>query len=112
MLSTPLLLRLLTPKASVGNNAQHFTNVSILNPIPNLDRDRKVPRPHSLHQEQVLLPRRFNENLRLRSIHRESLLTEDILPMLQSKHHVLEMVRVRGRNVDDVHVLVFDKLFV
>jgi hypothetical protein len=111
MLRAPSLLDII-PEAVVGNHPEDFANGTLLDEVTDLHTEREVPGPHGLHQEKVLVLRRLAQDPRLRRIDGESLLTEHILAGFQRKHHILEMVRVRRRDVHHVHVRIGHELFV
>jgi transposase len=80
--------------------------------IADVDGQREVSRPHSLHQEQVLLLCLFHKLLCLSSVDGESLLAENVLASLESEHSILVVVRVGSSNVDDIDILVGNQLFI
>ena len=82
------------------------------NQLTDLDAERKVARPHSLHQEEVLLLGLGDELLGLGRSDGKRLFAQDILASLECEHGVLEVVAVGGGNVDDVDIGVRDELSV
>lgn len=84
----------------------------VLDHFPDLDAQREEPRPDRFHQEQLLFPGRLHQFLRLRRIDREGLLAQHVLARQEAQHGVLVMVGMRGGDVDDVDVWVFDEVFV
>lgn len=111
MLSPPSLFNRI-PKAVIRQHSQHFTNRALLNQLPHLHTEREVPRPHSLHQKQILALCRFAQDLRLCRIDGKCLLTQYMLPGFKRQHHILEMMRVRRRDVHHVHIGVGHELLV
>lgn len=91
-------------KAVICAHSQNLANGASLDQVPDLNTQREIPCPHSLHEEQVLLPRRLNKDPCLLSIHCKCLLTENMLPCFQDKHDILKVVRVWGCNIDDINV--------
>lgn len=80
------------------------------NQLSNFDTEGKVPRPHGLHEKQVLLLCHGNELLGLRGGDGECLFAEHILTGLKCEHGVLKVVAVRSGDVNDVNVGVVDEL--
>ena len=76
---------------------------------PYSNGEREVSCPDRVHQEEIRPLCRFVEYLRLFRIHRESLLTQDWFARFKAEHTVLKMMRVRGRDVDDINGGVFDE---
>ncbi len=107
----PRILHVL-PEAQIRNDPMHSAQFAILNHFPNLDAQREKPSPHRFHQKQLLLPGRLDQFLRLRRIDRERLLAQYMFARLKTQHGILVVVGVRGGDVDDVDVWVFDELFV
>lgn len=77
-----------------------------------VDGQREVSGPDSLHQEQVLLLCLFCQLLCLSSIDCESLLTQNILASLETEHSILVVMRVGSSDIDDVDILVSNQLLV
>lgn len=110
MLIPPLFLRTISRTSTrIRHNPYNLANLPILNRLPNLHRNGEKPRPNSLHQENTLALRSLHQNLRLLRVDRERLLAEDMFPRFEREHRVLEMVRVRRRDVDYVDVGVSDE---
>lgn len=99
-------------EAQVGNDTVHGAQFSVFDVFPDLFAKREVSSPYSLHQKQLLRFRRLNQFLRLRGIHGERFLAQDVLSGFQTEHGILVVVRVRCSHVDDVDVLVGHQLFV
>ena len=100
MLTTPQ--RHILPRTQIRHHPQHMPNRAAPNQAPNIRTKRKKPRPHGLHQKQPLFPGRLNENPRLRCIDRKRLFAQNVLPGVEAEHCILEVVRVRRGDVDDV----------
>lgn len=107
----PCVLHILS-KAQVCNDSVHSPQLAILNHFSNLDAQWEEPRPNRLHQKQLLLLGRLDQFLRLRRIDRERLLAEYVFAREEAQHGVLVVVGVRGGDVDDVDVWVFDEVLV
>lgn len=90
--------------------AVHSANGTGRNQLADLDAEGKVAGPDGLHQEQVLLLGLGDELLGLCGGNGQSLFAEDVLASLESEHGILEVVAVRGGDVDDVDVGVGDEL--
>lgn len=85
-------------------------NLARLDQLADLDAEGEVARPHSLHQEQVLLLGLGDELLGLRGSDGEGFLAQHVLASLEGEHGVLEVVAVGSSNVDNVDVGVRDEL--
>lgn len=92
------------------NGPVHGADGTGIDELPNHDAQREVACPDSLHEEQVLRSRLLDELLGLGEGDRECLLAQNVLAGLEGQHGILEMVAVRGRNVDDVDVGVGHEL--
>ena len=103
MLRPPCLLDII-PEARIRHNTEHLADGAVADQVAHLHTEREVAGPHSLHEEEVLLAGDIAQDLGLRGIDGEGLLAEDVLPGLEGQHHVLEVVRVRGCDGDDVDV--------
>lgn len=88
------------------------TNRSRGDEFPDLDAQWEESRPHSLHEEEILLLRSLHELLGLAGRHCERLLAKHVLAGLEREHDILEVVAVRGGNVDDLDIRVVDELCV
>lgn len=97
---------------SLTNDSVNGADSARLDELADLDAQREISRPDGLHQEDVLGPGGLDEFLGLRRGNSEGLLAQDVLAGLQGQHDILEMVAVRGGDVDDVHVRVVDELMV
>ena len=71
---------------------------------------RQEPRPHRLHDEHASLAGRREDLLRLGDVAGEGLLDEDVLAGRDREQRVLEVLRVRGRDVHRVDPVVVDEL--
>lgn len=111
MLCTPGLLNII-PEAIIRRNTENLPNSPVLDQVSDLDTQREVSRPDSLHKKQVLLLGCLAQDLRLLRVHRKRLLAEHILARLKRKHHVLVVVRVRRRNVQHVDIGICHQLLV
>lgn len=111
MLSAPSLLDIIG-EARISDDAEDFTNLTLLDELAHLDTQREVASPHSLHEEEILLASSLEQNGGLGSIDGQGLLTQDVLAGFQGQHGILEVVGVWGRDVDDVDVGVGDELIV
>lgn len=78
--------------------------------LANLDAEGEVAGPDSLHEEEILGLGGGHELLGLGGIDGQGLFAEDVFAGLEGKHGVLEVVAVRGGDVDDVDVGVGDEL--
>lgn len=96
----------------ICSNTQHLPNLSLLNERAHLHAQREIPRPHSLHQKEVLLLGQINQDFGLRRIHGKRFLAQHILPTLQRETRVLVVMRMRRGDVDDVDVGVSHELIV
>ena len=94
----------ITTETRIRHGPQHLPNLPLLNHLTDLDTQREIARPDGLHQEQALLPSRLAQDLGLRRVHRERLLTQHVFASRQGQHHILIVVRVRRGHVDDVDV--------
>lgn len=108
MLRPPLLFNGFA-KAIVCRDAQDLADLAGLDQLPDAHADGQVPGPQSFHQEEVVLLCGLDENARLRGVDCKRLLAEDMLLRVQRKHDILEVVRVRSGDVDDVDVRVGDE---
>lgn len=107
----PRVLDILT-KAQIRNDPMHSPQLPVLDHLPDLNAQREEPRPNRFHQKQLLLLSRLDQFLRLRRIDRKRLLTKHVFACEEAEHGVLEVVGVRGGDVDDVDVWVFDEVLV
>lgn len=105
VLSTKLVLGR-AAKAVVGIDPQHLADLAALDQVPDLNAKREVPCPDSLHEKQVLLSGCLSQNPCLLRIHSECLFAEHMLSCFQDEHDILEVVRVRGCDVDGVDIWV------
>nr|POE89848.1 hypothetical protein CFP56_20317 [Quercus suber] len=96
----------------VGGGARHGAEAAGRDDVPDVDGQGEVARPDGLHEEEVLLPRQLDQDLELSGVGREGLLAQHVLARFEAEPHVLVVVRVRGRDVDDVDVGVLDELFI
>lgn len=87
-----------------------LANGARLHQLADLDAPGVEPRPHGLHEEQLLLPRLLDQQPRLLGRDGERLLAQHVLARLERQHGVLEVVAVRRRDVDDVDVGVRHEL--
>lgn len=111
MLRAPFLLNIVR-ETIIRRNTENLPNSPGLDQVPDLDTQREVSSPDSLHKKQILLLGRLAQDLSLRRIHRKRLLTEHVLPRLKRKHHILEVVRVRRRDVQHVDIGICHQLFI
>ena len=73
-------------------------------------RHREKARPDGLEQKETPRRRLFHEPARLPCVDRQRLLAQDVLARAQTEHRMLEVVRVRRGDVDDVDVAVRGKV--
>jgi hypothetical protein len=71
-----------------------------------LSHERDEPHPHALHAEELRPARNLDHPARVGGVHREGLLAQDRLAVLEREDRVLGVRRVLGRDVDDVHVRI------
>ena len=95
-------------ETQIRKDSLHLSNLPLLHHCPHLFRQREIPCPNCLHQEQILLLCELNQDLRLRRICCERLLAQHMLSCLEAQPCVLVVVRVWRCNVDDVNVGVCD----
>lgn len=95
---------------TLTDSSIYCTDSSRGDELPNHDAQREVPRPDSLHEEQLLGPCLFNELLGLGDGDCERLLAQDIFTSFKGQHRILEMVAVRSSDVNDVHIRISDEL--
>lgn len=96
-------------ESELTNCSEDGANLARGNELSNLDAQREISCPHSLHQKQLLRLGRLNQLSGLGSGHGEGLLTQDVLAGLQRQHGVLEVVAVGSCYVNDVDVGVDDE---
>ena len=94
------------------NGAVHSANGARLDQIPDLDAQREVAGPDGLHEEDILLLGLLNQLAGLRGRHGKRLLAENVLAGIKGEHGILEVVTVRGGDVDDVDVWIGHQLMV
>lgn len=111
MIVAPVLLRV-RAHAVIRRHAEHLANLTAADQVANLDRDGEVACPDGFHEEQLLLAGHVAQHLELLGVDGEGLLAQHVLAGLERKHRVLEVVRVRRRDVDDVHVGVGHQLLI
>lgn len=99
-------------KRQVGDGSVNLANGTRRDELANLDTEREVTGPDSLHEEQILLLGLGNELLGLGSVDSQGLLAKHVLAGLEGEHGILEVVAVRGSDVDDVDIGVGNKLSV
>ena len=78
MLCSPLFFHILV-EAQICDNTVDGAELSIFNHLRNVNTQWEIPRPDSLHQEQVLSLCRLHQLLCLRCIHGERFLAKNIL---------------------------------
>lgn len=78
VLRTPSLLNIIR-KARISRSAKHLADGTLLNELADLDTEREVTSPDSLHEEKILLSRSFAEDLSLSRVDGKRLLTQDVL---------------------------------
>lgn len=111
MCRAPFVLDII-PEAIIRRDTEHLPQSPGLDQVPHLHTKREISRPDSFHEKQVLLLSRLTQDLGLSCIHCKCLFAEHILPRLKSEQDILEVVRMRRRDVHHVHVGVGDQLFV
>ena len=74
VLRTPSLLNIIR-KARISRSAKHFTNGTLLDKLPDLNTQREIASPDSLHEEKILLSRSLAEDLSLSRVDGKRLLT-------------------------------------
>ena len=99
-------------EAKVRNDPVHGPQFAVLDDFPNLDAQREKPRPNRFHKKQLLLLGRRDQFLRLRRIDCKRFFAKYVFACEEAQHSILVVVGVRGGDVDDVDVWVFDELFI
>lgn len=112
MFDTELLLCVGGTAAGIGEDTENLANLAVSDKLSDLNANGEIARPHSLHQEELALLRLINKDLRLLSVDSERLLAEDMLARLQAEHDILEVVGVRGSDVDDVDIGILNQFLV
>lgn len=82
MFRPPSNLNIIT-ETSISNSTEHLPNLPPFNNPPNLHTKREISRPNSLHKEEILAARSFNQNLRLSRIDREGFFAEDVFACVE-----------------------------
>lgn len=111
MRRAPFVLDII-PEAIIRRDTEHLSQSPALDQVPHLHTKREISRPDSFHEKQVLLLSRLAQDLGLGCIHGKRLFAEHILSRLKSEQDILEVVRMRRRDVHHVHVGVGHQLLV
>jgi hypothetical protein len=94
----------------ITKSSINIADGSRLDQLSHLDAEREVSCPDGLHKEEVLGLGNLIQLLSLRDSHGKSLFAENVLSGLECQHGVLEMVAMRGSDIDDIDIGVSNKL--
>jgi len=108
----PKLLLHVLGKAQVGEDAANIPDIAVLHHAAELNAQGEEANPNRLHEEHPVLLCGLDEYARLFRVDRKGLLTQDVLLGFETQHGVLEVVRVRCRDIYDVDIGVLDKILV
>mmetsp|Transcript_6866 Transcript_6866/g.20064 ORF Transcript_6866/g.20064 Transcript_6866/m.20064 type:complete len:260 (-) Transcript_6866:192-971(-) len=96
-------------EAKVCRASDDFPELPRLEEGSNLPRRWEAPRPHSLHEKQVLLLREGHHLPHLSSIHADRLLAKHVLSLVQRLHHKLAVRRVNRADVHHIDLSVLEE---
>lgn len=105
MRGTPFCLNIVT-EACISYDTENLTDLTLLDELTDLNAEREVASPDSLHKEELLLTSNLDEDLGLGSVDGKCFLAENILTRLERQSDVLVVVGVRGCDVDNVNIRV------
>lgn len=108
MLGPPGLLDRIA-EAIVSRDAHDLANLAGLDEVADGDADGQVAGPDGLHEEEAGCAGRVGQDAGLGGVDGEGLFAEDVLAGAQGEHDIVEVVRVRRGDVDDVDVGVCDE---
>ena len=90
-----MVVRQVQGLAVVGGDRDDLTDRAVGDPPTHLGDVRQVPRPHRLHDEDVVPLGGREDVLDLGAVARQGLLDEDVLARLDRQQRVLAVPRVR-----------------
>jgi hypothetical protein len=99
-------------KGCIGRDAKDFANFAFLDRLPDLDAEREISRPDRVEQEPFLFLGSLVQKLGLRCVDGQGFLADNVLARLESQHCMLEVVRMRTGDVDNVDTRVCHKVLV
>jgi hypothetical protein len=105
----PVLRVGLEPHSLIGRNGQDLAYRALPEQFPQATQVRQEAAPHRLHAEHPGVPGGHRHGPGLDGVHRERLLHQHSLAGGDGRQGVLGVKRVRGRDVDDVHLRVGDQ---
>jgi hypothetical protein len=108
MLGPPGLLDRIA-EAIVSRDAHDLANLAGLDEVADGHADGQVAGPDGLHEEEAGCAGRVGQDAGLGGVDGEGLFAEDMLAGAQGEHDIVEVVRVRRGDVDDVDVGVCDE---
>lgn len=97
----------ITTKRVVGCHAKNLAELALFNYGSDRNARGEVASPDGLHEEELLLLGDLAERFCLSGVDGECLLAENMLVRFQAESDILVVVRMRGRDIDDVDVGVF-----
>lgn len=96
----------------VGGDAEDFSDGGGTDCVADGEGEWKIACPDGLHQEEGFVLCGGVEEFGLRGVDGEGFFAKDGFIVGEAEHHILEMVGVRGGDIDDVDVGVFREVFV
>src|SRR5690606_30844292 len=108
----PVLRVEVARRTEVGDDAAHLPDRAVGQELAQPDDRRLEARPHRLHREDAALARRRHDGLGTRERRGERLLHEQRLAGLEHRAAVRDVPRVRGGDVDGVHLVVGEQRLV
>lgn len=100
------------PEAEIGGDARDGAEVAGLDEGADCAGKGEEARPEGFHEEEAALGGDAAQDGALRCCDCDGFLDEHVFVSMEGEQGVLEVVRVRGGNVDDVYIWIFDQLLV